>query len=226
MNKNLKSILARPAFLLDMINFSQLTPNKSTKILLEEIRTLTPVNYNSLIPRNVSKVNVKKHAQHLIDIADMVDHIYLVIFKTPIGKKLNSFEINESRKNMANDLFYIEKMEALLPSYVWNKINIDGCLQDVKKFKKTGYGCSGNVSKMQIWPDGKVTGCAYKENDSSYQSAGASNVEQLIWHIKNAKTKYDFKDAPCYLPNAYDNSKEHIDHLKFNRFYSLTHEII
>lgn len=226
MNKNLKSILARPAFLLDMINFSQLTPNKSTKSLLGEIRKLTPVNYNYLIPRNVSKANVKKHAQHLIDIADMVDHIYLVIFKTPVGKKLNSLEIDQSRRDMANDLFYIEKMQELLPSYVWDKINVDGCLQDVKKFKKTAYGCSGNVSKMQIWPDGKVTGCSYKDNNPSYQPNGAANVEQLIWHIKNAKTKYDFEDAPCYLPDAYDNSKDHIDHLKFSRFHSLTQEII
>ena len=226
MNRHLKSVLARPAYLLDMINFSQLTNTNSTKELLKEIRKLTPVNYNYLIPRNVNNLNIKKHVKHLIEIAPMVDHIYLVIHKTPVGKKLNSDEIENTRKNMANDLFYIEKMKESLPAHIWNKIDIDGCLQDVKKFKNTGYGCSGNISKMQIWPDGKVTGCSYKNDDPEYQSSGATTSEHLVWHIKNAKTKYDFEDAPCHLPDAYDNSEEHIKHLKFNRFHSLTQEIL
>jgi hypothetical protein len=216
--------LALPGHLLNMVNFSALTPNEITKNLLKEIRKETPVNYNYLIPRNVSKNNIKKHLKHITDVAEMVDHIYLVIYKDPIGKARSPEEKSKSQKNMANDRFYIDQMLKHLPAQVKNKLNIDGCLKDVEKFNLTGYGCSSGISRFQVWPDGSVTGCAYGDKSISKQM-GAS-ADMILRNIKNSRKGYDFEDAPCHLVEDYDKSEERLDALKTHRVGQITREIL
>ncbi len=216
--------LAFPGHLLDMINFSQLSPNEITRKLLKKIREETPVNYNYLIPRNVSKKNIKKHIEHLTQIGEMVDHIYLVIYKDPVGQKRTSDQIVKSQKNMANDRFYIDQMRKYLPKHIKSKINIDGCLKDVGKFIITGYGCSSNVSRFQVWPNGSVSGCAYAHRDAT--GVPGQTVERILSNIKRTRKRYDFIDAPCHLVADYKNSEEHLESLKLSRIGQVTKEIL
>ena len=131
---------------LNMISFSHLDFNPLTKRILKEIRDETTINYNLLIPRRVNNSNIRKHFQHLIDASENVDHIYLVIKKDPIGKGRSSITKEKSEKNMRDDLYYINYMSAYLPNRILNKIDIDGCVQDIKKYNKSGHGCSSNIS--------------------------------------------------------------------------------
>ena len=199
--------LAFPAQLLDMINFSQISPdNETTKKLLKEIRKETPVNYNYLIPRNTNKGNIRKHIEHLTRVGEMVDHIYLVIYKDPVGQLRTSEQTARGQENMANDRFYIEQMQKHLPAHIKRKINIDGCLKDVEKFNATGYGCSSSISRFQVWPDGSVTGCAY--GHTSLAKTKGSTANEILENIKAARKRYDFIDAPCHLVADYKNSEE------------------
>jgi len=216
--------LALPGHLLNMINFSQLTANEITKKLLKEIRKETPVNYNYLIPRNVNKNNIKKHVKHLTEMGEMVDHIYLVIYKDPVGRARNPEAIAKSQRNMANDRFYIEQMQKHLPAHIKNKINIDGCLKDVEKFNITGYGCSSGISRFQVWPDGSVTGCAY--GDKSISKRIGMSAEGILQNIKKARGSYDFEEAPCHLVDDYDKSEERLDTLRMHRVGQITREIL
>jgi hypothetical protein len=216
--------LAFPAHLLDMINFSHLSTNEITKKLLKEIRKETSINYNYLIPRNVNKNNIKKHIKHLTEIGKMVDHIYLVIYKDPIGRIRSSEDAARSQRNMANDRFYIEQMQKHLPSDIKNKINIDGCLKDVEKFNATSYGCSSNISRFQVWPDGSVTGCAY--GDKSITKDIGLSTEGILRNLKESRKRYDFLDAPCHLVEDYKNSEDKLDSLRFHRMGQVTRDIL
>tara|TARA_Y100000310_G_scaffold337052_1_gene423132 strand:+ start:1184 stop:2302 length:1119 start_codon:yes stop_codon:yes gene_type:complete len=216
--------LALPGHLLDMINFSQLTPNPITKNMLSVIRNKTPVNYNYLIPRNLNQGNIAKHVAHLAEIAEHVDHIYLVIYKNPIGKERNSKEILEAQKNMANDRFYLHALNDNLPEHLRKKIHIDGCLKDIFKFKFTGYGCPSNVSRFQVWPDGAVSGCAYA--DKSICTTIGRSAGQVLQNIREARKKYDFTDAPCHLRDDLDNSNQLLNDLKSTRVGKITKEIL
>jgi len=216
--------LSFPGHLLDMINFSQLTNNSITRNLLKEIRKETPVNYNYLIPRNVTKRTISRHVQHLIDIGDIVDHIYLVIYKDPVGKARDNNTLIKSQNNMANDRFYIEEMFEELPARIKSKINVDGCLKDVEKFKRTGYGCSSGISRFQIWPNGSVTGCAY--GDSSIAKHPGLTTGAIIQNIRDSRNRYDFEDAPCHLVDDYDKSKDTLDSLRLSRAEQITRDIL
>ncbi len=216
--------LAFPGHLLDMINFSQLSANEITRKLLKKIRKETPVNYNYLIPRNVSKKNIGKHIKHLTEIGEMVDHIYLVIHKDPVGQKRTSDQIIKSQNNMANDRFYIDQMRKYLPKHIKSKINIDGCLKDVGKFIITGYGCSSNVSRFQVWPNGSVSGCAYAH--PSIAKTPGLTTESILQNIKKARKRYDFIDTPCHLVADYKDSQEHLESLNLNRIGHITKEIL
>jgi hypothetical protein len=216
--------LALPGHLLDMINFSQLTNNSVTRNLLAEIRKETPVNYNYLIPRNVNKNNINKHLQHLLDINDIVDYIYLVIYKDPIGKARTSKEIKTSQRNIASDRFYIQELSKKLPTSIKNKIHIDGCLKDVEKFNATGYGCSSNISRFQIWPNGSVTGCAY--GDKSISKRIGLTTGAILQNIRTARKLYDFTDTPCHLVDDYNKSEEDLIQLSTTRVGQITKDML
>jgi hypothetical protein len=172
----------------------------------------------------VSKKNIQKHIKHITEIGEMVDHIYLVIYKDPVGRARSPEEAATSQRNMANDRFYIEQMHEHLPLHIKNKINIDGCLKDVEKFNATGYGCSSNISRFQVWPNGSVTGCAY--GDRSISKEVGLSTEAILRNVKKAQKRYDFEDAPCHLVGDYDKSEERLDTLRLHRVGQITREIL
>jgi len=193
---------------LNMLSISNISSNSLKE--LKEIKSQYPnlcVNYNHLIPSNVTSINISKYVNKMAEIGNIVDHIYLVINKSPIGRERNLLTHIGETSRMRSDISYINTMMERLPKNVRQKISIDGCLQDTIKSSRTGFGCSSNVSRLQIWPDGTVSGCPY-----SYTTTGdrAKSVEDIFENIRKARKQYDFREKPCHLPRLYDSiSRRH-----------------
>lgn len=160
----------------------------------------TMVNYNHLVPSNVTSFNIDKYVDHLTKVGELVDHIYMVMFKTPVGGPRNELTKLGDVSRMETDIAYMNTILERVPDSVRRKITIDGCLQDTIKHSKTGFGCSSNVSRVQVWPDGSVTGCPYAHSSTG---PGGSTVEDILVNIARARREYDFRER-CHLPDVYD----------------------
>ena len=185
---------------LSMISFSHIKVEDLSSI--DALNDFTDINYNHLVPWNVSSQNIDKYTKDMIAIGEVVNTIYLVINKRPINDKI--VRIGDGAR-MQQDIAYINTMLERLPKHIRNKVHVDGCLEDVIEYKKTGFGCSSNVSRFQVWPDGTVSGCAYALNGTALKDTGYSpTAEQIMENIRDAKTRYEFK-TQCHLPEVYDS---------------------
>jgi hypothetical protein len=186
----------------DMYSFSHIN-NEELEVLKKakgELGDKFQVNYNHLIPTNVTSLNIDKYIDKMTKIGKVVDHIYLVMFKTPVGKERNDLVKIGDKSRMESDIAYINTILERLPGSVRRKVSVDGCLQDTIKHTKTGFGCSSNVSRVQVWPDGSVSGCPY-----AFESGRSGRtVEDILVNIARARKEYDFKDK-CHLPEVYDS---------------------
>ena len=181
--------------LLDMISFSELSLTSNTIDLIEAFKLNGVfVNYNKLIPQGITDWD--KEAKRLTEISELVDHIYLVIFKSPMGKERDLVARVGDRNRMSSDIVYIENILKRVPSSVKRKITTDGCLRDTLQSARTGYGCASNVSRFQVWPNGTVSGCPYAHRGSGKIGQRA---EDIMENIRQARTRYDFKEI-CHLP--------------------------
>lgn len=178
---------------LDMISFSNL---KSTEQqLIEYIRRFIRVNYNHMPPwpsdYRVDKEEEYKNA--LASIAKFVDSIYYIIPKKPTG------DLNEtsSKSNVYLDwIWYYLNVIDHLPINLKGKITRDTCFHDIQSYKlDPTKGCSANISKFTVWPDGAVSGCPYAKIANTLP---ARNVEEILENLQEAKNyHYDFER--CYL---------------------------
>jgi hypothetical protein len=144
--------------------------------------------------------SVDKQVEKIKTILPHVESMYFIIHKPDIGYKLDPEIVKQ----------YFAVWEALkkeLPKELLNKIEIDGCVKDAKKFIDTGFGCSSNVSRFQVWPGGHVTGCPYKHTPTT---GGASSMGELLANIREAKQTYEFNG--CKIPNSlHPNHPRHIE---------------
>lgn len=184
---------------INMISFSEIPEGEFE--FVKEIAKHTPVNYNHLIPANITSDNIDTYVDKVTKIGRIVSHIYLVMFKRPIGSETNELVQLRDRSRMLNDIKVIQTLMERLPEDVRRKVTRDGCLQDVSKHSRTGFGCSSNVSRVQVWPDGSVTGCAYAFGADKPQGR---TVEIVMENIRNARKEYDFGSL-CHLPEIYDS---------------------
>jgi hypothetical protein len=182
---------------LDMISFSNIRDLEKAKILADGVH----LNYNHLIPSNVTSFNIRSHVDRLTKIAEVVDSIYLVIHKSPVGGVRNELVELGDKQRMRSDLRYIKTMMEQLPPSARRKLNVDGCVQDVDKFKKTSFGCSSNISKFQVWPDGSVSGCPYAFKGST---PIGTTADDIMDNIREARGHYDFRER-CHLPAVTDS---------------------
>ncbi|HUU86426.1 MAG TPA: hypothetical protein VMX17_01565 [Candidatus Glassbacteria bacterium] len=165
---------------------------------LEYIRQIFPnakINWNIL-----SSTFIKYKEDRIIDTLKQVDMAYLLLHKAPLGEqghKIKEFKkayvkVKELKKKYSNP--QVEN-SCTLPSMP-DKIVFDGCITDSIEFSRSGNGCSSNVSRFQVWPDGKVTGCAY----NSHQQYGvpAKNIQDVTQNLKDARLRYEFNS--CTIP--------------------------
>lgn len=165
---------------------------------LRELRKLLPnvdINYNHMIPGNVNHTDIVEYVHSIKKIGEIVSSIYLIVEKYPIGT------ISESSRNFSqiegrllHDIAVINTLKKRL-SGEKVKLICDGCVEDIIKYKRTGYGCSSNISRVQLWPNGTVTGCAYAYKSSNPE---AREIKGILNNIKNVQNEYDF-DSKCYL---------------------------
>lgn len=143
------------------------------------------INWNLTIDPSVNLKHIKSTFHH---VAMHVDTIYLVLHKPSTGKLFDpeAFEMHQD----------FVRFIKTLPDYIQKKVHIDGCIHDSYKFIRTGYGCSSNVSRFQVWPDGSVTGCAYNQNRVT---PPAETMHDLHYNFWLASKKYEFDK--CKIPN-------------------------
>lgn len=136
----------------------------------------TKINYNLTLSQytNINKIKT---------LLPYLDSIHLVLFKEPLGG--NNYDLPT----------YLNKAKELLSTEYKNKIYLDGCVTDSKKFLDTGWGCAANVSKFQIMPSGAVQGCPYA---SLSDTPPAHNPEDVIKNIFAAEKTYSFSSCNIY----------------------------
>jgi len=160
----------------DLLSFSHLSEEEVLR--LKYIRSFTRVNYNYMPSENLD--NYKKMLSE-------VDMSYYLLYKTGLGR-INDPRAIEKFKSGINEIkHWAEK----------DKIIIDGCVRDAVKYLSTGFGCSSNVSRIHIWPDGHVTGCPYNKDGGK----PAQNMTQIIDNIDETMEKYEFRS--CSIPRDY-----------------------
>lgn len=166
------------------------------------------INYNVMSGDLVSQVN-SKGIDHVRSIVKNVDSVYILLSKAPMGLQGHDFngffqalEILKQFKAVKQET---DGQACALPD-LSSKFIMDGCMVDAAKFKKTGFGCAANVSRFQIWPDGRVTGCAY--NSHNQYGKLAESFDDVIENFQEAKQRYEFDG--CSIPKGlvdYSNHK-------------------
>jgi hypothetical protein len=184
---------------LDMISFSELAPTQATKDKIAWLHDngRTTVNYNKMAPLSWKSVDME--VERLATVGGWVDHIYLVMQKTPVGHPEKALATSVSPSYWSSYQLYISEVVDKLPVDVRRKVTIDGCFSDTIKHSRTGYGCASNVSRVQVWPDGTVSGCPYAHAGSTPIGLTA---EDILGNIRGAQRQYDFKEK-CHLPTVY-----------------------
>lgn len=184
---------------LSMVSFSELPLKKFEAAICIDwfLENKVPVNWNKLVPKEFEP---HKEQQKLSILSEIADHIYLVMYKSPVQSRQ---ELPVDRHYMAQYQLYISQVVDKLPGDVRRKLTIDGCLSDTIKHSRTGFGCSSNVSRFQVWPDGSVSGCPYAFSGGPEIGRTA---ESIVENIRASRDKYDFKEI-CHLPSTYASLK-------------------
>ncbi len=183
---------------LSMVSFSEMPLNFHARKVYDTFKSFgVPINYNTMVPRNWL---ADKEIEHLTKIGrEYADHIYLVMHKTPVGEADHAFKIPIQRNHWETYQLYISEVVDRLPVDVRRKVSTDGCVSDTIKYSRTGFGCSSNVSRFQVWPDGSVSGCPYA---FSGNTEGAITSQGVVENIRKARQQYDF-GSRCHLPSVY-----------------------
>ena len=181
---------------LDLVSFSEMTISlRALEVWNEFNRWAVPINYNHMVPENF---NSQKERERLWLIGtNHSDYIYLVMKKQPIGSPDKNQTIKLGQNHWDTYQLYISEVVDKLPDNVRRKVSIDGCVSDTIKYTRTGFGCSSNVSRVQIWPDGSVSGCPYAFRGTTEIGKSAQDI---LDNIKAVRKSYEFKES-CYLPS-------------------------
>lgn len=191
---------------LDMLSFSTLALGEKGRLSFDYFKNKVPINYNKVVYSVPS--NPEEEAKKLETLAKDLQHIYLVMFKRPVARwqGLDKQTQDEDRKKVESYKTYISLVLPLLSKETREKISLDQCYHDVIQFKSTGFGCSANISKFQVWPDGSTSGCPYKATDTDTvlhnDNKNSRNVEFVLRNIREGQKQYDF-DTSCHLPRAF-----------------------
>jgi len=194
---------------LDLTNISMLTISEihpmSIKRLLELKKEYPDlhINWNLHVP--YEKKNLDAFLNSFIKIAKVVDSIYMVIHKPDLGLNLN--------KSLTDQYFTMyTSMKKLLVKEKMNPamLTLDGCVKDAKDYADDiKNGCSSNISRFQVWPDGSVSGCPYNTKpptkSARTDSSSFAALDDVLDNIRAANKVYEF--SKCKIPeNLYPNT--------------------
>lgn len=206
-NRSIKGqVLAHQNKILDMLSISSIFPDELYHI--EHMRSFVEsINWNLTID---PKVNLDKVKGYFKEVATGVDTIYLVLHKPSTGQRFDP-EAFEAHQDFI-------KFIRTMPIDIQKKVTIDGCVSDSKRFLDAGYGCSSNVSRFQVWPDGSVSGCPYSQTRVTGPTSFNNSNEffnGILMNIYQASKVYEFNK--CKIPSHLDpnnprvNPKHHLE---------------
>lgn len=192
---------------IDMLSISNL--NQKDIVNLINLKDRYPdlhINWN-LHPIEIrDESTYKQIVSEIAVIAKFVDSIYFVMHKPDLGRMLDQDIVRQYFK-----LFKIIKETLQNDTKIKdpNMIQIDGCVKDSKMFAdEVNGGCSSNISRFQVWPDGSVSGCPYAHrpitkscwDDDPILELGDDIVENMLNNIRAAAKIYQFDQ--CKIPNS------------------------
>lgn len=137
-----------PEFLqpLGMLSLSKFPSDKYVCETLKKMckQLSVTLNYNRVIKCDVEE------DKNLPRGCEFADSVYLILHKQPLGD--------------AQDLdmldYWIDAFKEL-PDSTMGELIPDTCIYNAVNKEKNGFSCSAGISKVQVWPDGSVTGCPY-----------------------------------------------------------------
>lgn len=178
---------------LSMITLSGM--RASERELLEQIKTVCPDTKFNLNFTVFNKGEVDRQMAELKEILPVLDSVYYVLHKPALGSSLDHSKVQ----------LYFDTLEVMRRELgdQFSKVNIDGCVSDARKFIDTGFGCSSNVSRFQVWPEGGVSGCAYQQHPVT---GGALDYIGVLGNIRKAAAGYEFDD--CRIPQTLHPTSE------------------
>ena len=108
-----------------------------------------------------------------------VDHLHLLLEKPVLGQDFNRIAEIDFMKTR-------DFLRQHFPSELrQGKITFDPCHMALEGYYTKGWGCSSNLRKISIWPDGTVTGCPY---DSGREEL--DHEESLVMALRD---EYDWE---------------------------------
>ena len=151
-----------------------------SKSELEEIREWAPDIVLNWQVQPYGRFNREKFENRLANF----DQAYFIIHKGPDMNMINPGNWHAWYSKIYN-----------LPLELRDKIHIDSCAKDNWKFQRSGFGCSANISKIHIWPDGHVTGCPYNQRTYDDRGTEAATAAELHRNIKLSSERYEYRDC-------------------------------
>lgn len=179
---------------LDLISVSNINNLDDIK-LIKQCAPHTKINWNVL-----ASTLVKKPVDQIKEILTHVNQCYLLLPKAPLGLDGHDFSsFLHAVGIMVRDLKAVtpesDSTWCAVPG-LGDKIHIDRCMIDGLEYGKEGTGCASNISRFQIWPDGRVTGCAY--NSHNQYGKKAESFQDILDNLFDARTRYEFNS--CTIP--------------------------
>lgn len=165
---------------IDLLSVSHLTIDD--RPALQYIRQFTKVNYNYMPTRSMS--GYEEMLKH-------VDQSYFILHKAGLGRKNNPEQVGIFKDGLLRLRLFKER----------HKVIVDSCVQDSNRYKSNGTGCSANISKLHIWPDGHISGCPYNKE-------GGTPSKSITEFCNNlAKTFMQYEFTSCTIPRDYTNKR-------------------
>ena len=187
--------------------FRELGPEIDTQAM----STVTLVSYSHLAQRHLSWLQNSKPSREAAqlevnynympdgrydlyrEVLEHVDMSYVILHKAGLGKRNDPKQIQVFKEAL--------RVIDTWPRHLKDKVIVDSCVTDSYKFKTTGFGCSANISKVHVWPDGHVTGCPYNKDGGrpAYELVG------LVNNLKEALNRYEFlgETISCTIPGDF-----------------------
>jgi hypothetical protein len=183
----------------DMISISHLYP-----VILQDFRNsyVGKINWNVMAEEAAGMA--RSRPKELIYILRNVNSVNLLLHKAPLGS--TGTRVKEYKQSI--DLLWkllssnVEQVqldgEACSIPQLHEKMFLDRCYLDGKKYNKSGTSCSAGISKFHVWPDGQVSGCPYNSmiQQTPYKTI---DLDMLIENFFVAKQRSEFSN--CRIPS-------------------------
>lgn len=159
------------------------------------------LNWNHVAPR-MHQIN-ERSIDLIKKVLSYVESYNIVLKKRAKGGPSTIVSHQDEVEWMVHYLDYVDYLKEHLTPEEWRKIHLDDCLLSVIKSMETGFGCSSGVSRFQIWPDGAVSGCAYRREA---QTEPGETSNEIIENVRKARDEHPYDFHTCNLKAVYERA--------------------